>query len=373
MLSRGAATLVVRASGGCKAKCPFCPWNLNEVGPSLSEESLEVVVDALLGSGFRPDIFFICPDPLENSRLSSLIEASKDRGLKTTVLVPASTKSEDSQWHSLLLSDEVFIASYGGEHLREANRLVRFLLTQGVTPKILALISPGSRLEDLESIISRAQRWGLELWVSTPILCPPSTCPVDLIKLLKSWGFHVTDAVGTFLHVYRVRVAFKGDYHMRVVEGPLCGSNCRLLYLSPEGLVGKCPAGTLAAVNSPVEFAVLVQKGCTNIVSKTDYAFVTSVKLVTKGGAEIGERDLDLLALVEEAGSLSGAARMAGLSPPSVLRRIKKMEEKLGFRLIIPKRGGIDRGGVLLTPEARELVRKFRAVKSASSIVSRFK
>ncbi len=121
-----------------------------------------------------------------------------------------------------------------------------------------------------------------------------------------------------------------------------------------------------------MEFAMVVRRGCTDMVPKTSYSFVTSVKLVTSDGAEVDERDLDLLALVEEAGSLSGAARMAGLSPPSVLRRIKRMEEVLRIKLLISRRGGVERGGVLLTPEARELIRRYRAVKSTSSMLSRF-
>ncbi len=366
------ATLVVRATGGCSTRCSFCPWDLPEEGPFLRSEALEVTIDALLGSRFRPETYFICPDPLTNPGLRELIKSSVERGLKTVIFVPAGTLSGEDEWNSLLLADEVFIFSYRGEALERASRLVRFLVTRGSIPKLLELIPPGARLEDLESAISQARKWGLELWISPPVLCPVSICPVDVVRLLKSWGFHVTEPIGDFMGIYRVRIAFKGDYHMRVAEGPICRRDCRLLFLGPEGLIGKCPAGTLSGVSSPMEFAMLVRRGCTDMAPRASYSFVTSVKLVTKDGKEVDERDLDLLVLVEEAGSLSGAARMAGLSPPSVLRRIRRIEEVLGIKLLISKRGGIDRGGALLTPEARELVRRYRAVKSTSSVLSRF-
>ncbi len=365
------ATLVVRSVGRCYLSCPFCPWKLNN-SSFLDRSSLEVTVDALIGSMFKPDTYFICPDPLAHPGLGELIQTVRERRLHVTVFVPASTRVREVNWSNLLKADQIFLFSYNGDELFEAGPLIRYLLMKGVSVKLMAFVVPGMKLDEFESIMAYAQRRGLELWASLPILCPISECPINLVKLMKSWGFHVTEPIGEFMSVYMVRMAFKGDYPVRVVEGPMCRKDCRLLFLDSNGLVGKCPASTFLGISSPLEFAAVVRKGCTRVGEKVKYSFVTSVKLVTSEGAEIDERDLDLLALLEEVGSLSSAAKMLGVSTPSVLRRVRKVEELLGMRLLVSRRGGVDRGGVFLTPEARELITKYKSVKSTSSVLSKF-
>ncbi|MEM2377648.1 MAG: LysR family transcriptional regulator, partial [Candidatus Korarchaeum sp.] len=88
-------------------------------------------------------------------------------------------------------------------------------------------------------------------------------------------------------------------------------------------------------------------------------------------GEEIDERDLEILLILEESRSLSQAARILGTTPSSVLKRVRRMEAILGCSLMLSSRGGYFRGGVRLTGECEELIRRYRELKV--SIFNRYR
>lgn len=74
---------------------------------------------------------------------------------------------------------------------------------------------------------------------------------------------------------------------------------------------------------------------------------------------------VDLLEAIEETGSLSGAAERLGVHYRRAWGKIKKMEERLGVRLIVTQSGGVGGGGAELTPQAKEYIRKYRKFSSS--------
>lgn len=74
----------------------------------------------------------------------------------------------------------------------------------------------------------------------------------------------------------------------------------------------------------------------------------------------LGPGRQDLLRVIDEQGSISKAARILGITYRKAWGQIQFMEKELGLALVSKKTGGIGGGGAILTPEARELLAKYR-------------
>lgn len=71
-----------------------------------------------------------------------------------------------------------------------------------------------------------------------------------------------------------------------------------------------------------------------------------------------------ILELVEESGSLQGAAAEMNMSYSQAWHLIQDLEERLGFSLLESRAGGKSGGGSQLTGEGRALLRRFRSFES---------
>src|SRR5215213_752920 len=75
---------------------------------------------------------------------------------------------------------------------------------------------------------------------------------------------------------------------------------------------------------------------------------------------------------VDAHGSLSRAAEALAVPYRTAWERVKATEGEIGFRLLDSESGGPDGGGSRLTPQARDLCRRFRRVSSGiQEVVSR--
>jgi len=80
----------------------------------------------------------------------------------------------------------------------------------------------------------------------------------------------------------------------------------------------------------------------------------------------------ELLQAIEETGSLSGAAAQLEVPYRTAWYKLKEIEAQLGVRLVETHSGGSDGGGSSLTPEAREILRRFRRIyRDVEEIVRR--
>jgi molybdate transport system regulatory protein len=85
----------------------------------------------------------------------------------------------------------------------------------------------------------------------------------------------------------------------------------------------------------------------------------------------LGPRYVRLLEGVEVTGSIRAACASTGMSYRTCLKRIRRLEQTLGVPVLRTRRGGVDRGGSELTPEARALVEIYRAWREEVEIASR--
>ena len=72
---------------------------------------------------------------------------------------------------------------------------------------------------------------------------------------------------------------------------------------------------------------------------------------------------VELLTAVGETGSLTRAAERLHIPYRTAWSKLKEIEEQLGVRLLETQSGGAGGGGSLLTPEAHELIARFRRVR----------
>src|SRR3990172_11267928 len=82
--------------------------------------------------------------------------------------------------------------------------------------------------------------------------------------------------------------------------------------------------------------------------------------LEEKGGVAFAEGRRMLLEAVDRLGSLNAAAKELGMSYRAAWGKIKATEKALGIKLLKVTTGGKGGGGATLTPEAKELVRKYK-------------
>ena len=86
----------------------------------------------------------------------------------------------------------------------------------------------------------------------------------------------------------------------------------------------------------------------------------------------LSEWRVELLEAIDANGSLSRAAEALDVPYRTAWERVKATEAELGVRLLDSESGGADGGGSRLTPEARDLCRRFRRVSSGiQEVVSR--
>jgi len=81
-----------------------------------------------------------------------------------------------------------------------------------------------------------------------------------------------------------------------------------------------------------------------------------------KGDFILGPGGVRLLEAVDRLGSVRKASIECGWSYKKALDYINSLEENLGFKATIRKRGGKGGGGTILTEEAKKLVLKYKTI-----------
>jgi len=88
------------------------------------------------------------------------------------------------------------------------------------------------------------------------------------------------------------------------------------------------------------------------------------------GDSIFGEGQMHILETIREQGSINAAAKSLGMGYRSMWGRLRKMEKRLGKPLLIRHKGGADGGHSDLTPEAVEMIDKFKRLQQEISDIS---
>jgi molybdate transport system regulatory protein len=91
-----------------------------------------------------------------------------------------------------------------------------------------------------------------------------------------------------------------------------------------------------------------------------------------RGEVVLSEWRVELLEAIDAHGSLTRAAEALNVPYRTAWERVKATEGEIGFRLLDSESGGLEGGGSRLTPQARDLCRRFRRVSGGiQEVVSR--
>jgi molybdate transport system regulatory protein len=89
---------------------------------------------------------------------------------------------------------------------------------------------------------------------------------------------------------------------------------------------------------------------------------------LVRDGRGFGKDACELLRRIEEAGSLNGAIAGIKTSYKTASHLFHDIERDLGFPLLERKLGGASKGGSWLTPEARDLMRRYEALSRDAEV-----
>lgn len=98
---------------------------------------------------------------------------------------------------------------------------------------------------------------------------------------------------------------------------------------------------------------------------KTDVHPSFKLWLQKKEDPILGEGRAELLSSIKKEGSLNKAAESMGMSYRHAWGIIKKIEEKLGFKIVKSVKGGKKGGGTKLTEKGQKLVDKYKWMNEA--------
>jgi molybdate transport system regulatory protein len=93
----------------------------------------------------------------------------------------------------------------------------------------------------------------------------------------------------------------------------------------------------------------------------------TRLRLVLAPGVAIGPGKADLLAAIQDSGSIAAAGRTLGMSYKRAWTLIESLNRDFARPLVAAATGGRAGGGATLTPLGREVLRRYRRVEAAAT------
>ncbi len=88
------------------------------------------------------------------------------------------------------------------------------------------------------------------------------------------------------------------------------------------------------------------------------------------GDSVFGEGQMHILETIREQGSINAAAKALGMGYRSMWGRLRKMEKRLNKPLLVRIKGGAAGGQSTLTPEAEDMVNKFKLLQQQITTAS---
>jgi molybdate transport system regulatory protein len=95
-----------------------------------------------------------------------------------------------------------------------------------------------------------------------------------------------------------------------------------------------------------------------------------SLRLDLPSGGKVGPGKVALLEAIGEAGSISGAARVLGMSYPRAWKLVEALDAALGVPVVTRSPGGARGGGAELTEAGRAIIARYRHLEAAAQQVA---
>lgn len=361
-------TLLIRPVASCNGNCIGCPWlsssNKKNVLPvQLLDKFLKVLKERIFN-----EVVLLCPNPFLHPKIDCIIARLRKYADKVYAFVPINHVRLLNKKQILDL-DELVIVISSYINLFNEYSYIKSLLSHGIETisVYLALRRDSISMENISVTINYCRNYGLRLRIGE--IPFSNTYVLNLQKYFQEKGYEVTLPYG-YLYGYRASVGYINNYKVTLLDKPLY-EECRKIYIDPSGRVYKCPF---------VKEFIDIEKGITlNELRKTIFSpcpikrltgeYIPSIKisLVSTNGVVIPSDILDLLEVIMHTRSFRTACNLLGYSPSTYIEKIRSIEKKLGFKLLTTRKGGYLRGMSMLTPEAKKLLEKYKAVRECIS------
>ena len=355
------ATLLVALTDTCTGNCEHCTLRPG-TGALLGVRALEKC-EPFLRQLVLKECVVLCPSPLRHDRALDVIRILSELG--RTVLMMHVSELRNLTRAVLSLVDELVVVTSGHTELEKELQRIKALLSQGYDRISVWLTVTGSYADTAKvyKVQSFCKRMGLSLRVGEPPYT--SSLNVDPVEFLsKSKRVEVGLHYGT-LYGYSATSAFIAGYPVTLLSKPLL-SQCRTIYLSPQGTVSKCPLDpNRVPLNSLDQASVrkIVFSACLAKHPSVELLPVASISLRDhRTGVELTPEVLMLLEVIDQLKSFRAACEALGLSPSTYAEKVKSIERRLGFKLLLTARGGKRRGATLLTARAKQILAFYKRV-----------
>lgn len=95
-----------------------------------------------------------------------------------------------------------------------------------------------------------------------------------------------------------------------------------------------------------------------------------SLRLDLPSGGRVGPGKIALLEAIGEAGSISGAARVLGMSYPRAWNLVEALDAAIGVPVVTRAPGGVRGGGAELTAAGKAVIARYRALEAAAQQIA---
>jgi len=359
-------TLLIRATSSCDGECFGCPLRIPESKEKiiLSYKLFDKFIENLKDF-FFDEVVFLCPNPFLHPRLEYLVNKVENISKKIYLLSPLKSVKPINK-NILKNIDELIFMSSNRQQLIVKEKMIKTLISQGIEniSIYLTVRSLEGLLENILSMLCILEKYNVKLRVGEPpymnIYSP------NIVDYIRKRGYEVSLPHGYFIG-YRAYTAFIEDRVLTLLEKPLT-ENCRKLFIDPAGRVSKCPL-TLNIINEYVEEAsienlrsIMFSK-CKFKAQLSEMVPYINISFILKDNVIIPKDVLDLLEVLLHVRSFRQACQVLGYNPSTYIYKIRRLEKKLGYKLLDSHKGGYKKGFTILTPEALRIVEKYKELR----------
>lgn len=359
------SSLIVRPVTACDGSCIGCPWKHSFIEENVLPLQLFNRLYRFLADYVFNEAVVLCPNPLLHPRIKYLVHKLRDRSRKIHVFLPVK-HIIDLRKNLIEDVDELVVVTSNYIDLVNREEYIKALLSHGIEnfSIYLALRNMNTSIANIRSLVEFCRKHGLRLRIGE---IPYSFMHfLDLQRFFIERGFEVSLPYG-YLYGYRAYTTYIDGYRATILAKPL-GEECRKLYLDPVGRLYKCPFLNeyivLSGDGVPLsDIRKILFSDCPMDNRAGSYIPMINISLVTLDGKVIPKDILELLEVLMYTKSFRAACELLGYKPSTYIEKIHALEKRLGFKLIVTRRGGSRRGATLLTPEALRLLQEYKAIR----------
>ncbi len=350
-------TLLIRVSRSCSGCGASCRYAVSE-GGVLDPRYVSTLANYV--SWFE-ECVILCSSPTRNRRVFDILSVLSDMCRKVRFLTPITDiLSIPRAIHDVV--DEVsVVVSPQLTDLSIGCYLKRLIESVGVDKVFtyVVLDDVNDLVKALE-VIKTSRELGIRVRIGERPYC--TSRHVNLRLDLMRKGFRVGLPHSQLFGYRCATVEIEGGPATVLFKDPAL---CNVLYLDTDGYLSKCPRarelGLLAKVSelSEEELRRVSLFRCEDVKS-----VVPVLRLSMRiGSVEVPSEVLQILELIKHFNSLRRACMALGLSPSSCVEKIKRVENRLGAKLVVAKHGGREGGATYLTSLGVDLVEMYERVR----------